>query len=518
MTWSSWAAAPEAWPLPRALRRQGHPPSWCWSGTDQVGGILHQCIHDGFGLIRYRETLTGPEYAHRAQGEALAAGAHLRTGAMVTHLTPDRRLTAVTRQGLLHCQAGAVVLATGCRERTRGAIAIPGTRPAGVYTAGTAQNLMNTKNLMVGRRVVGLGPGDIGLIMARRLTLEGAQVLCVAEQRPAPGGLERNVVQCLYDFGIPLHLQTTVTRIFGARRLEGVELSQVDGAGRPIPGTGRRVDCDTLLLSVGLIPENEIAAQAGVSLDPGSNGAVTDRFLQTSVPGIFACGNSRKVMDLADFVSVQGHAAGENAARFVQDQALAPMPPETTNAMAKGLPQPGVTTCVLCPKGCRVTLLPHGEAQGNGCPKGADYARQEATAPKRVLTTTLKRPDGTLLPVKTNAGVPKDRLLSCMAVLRRCAAPAGPVPWGQVVLPPTPSVWGWTSSPRGRADPRSSGKDVNPCSATKCSSLQSQCGATLAGSDLPSRPAAGFALRNPFPRRRPTCDTAMQATCCPRLW
>ena len=186
---------------------------------------------------------------------------------------------------------------------------------------------------------------------------------------------------------------------------------------------------------MGLIPENEIAAQAGVSLDPGSNGAVTDRFLQTSVPGIFACGNSRKVMDLADFVSVQGHAAGENAARFVQGQALAPMPPETTNAMAKGLPQPGVTTCVLCPKGCRVTLLAHGEAQGNGCPKGADYARQEATAPKRVLTTTLKRPDGTLLPVKTSAGVPKDRLLSCMAVLRRCAAPAGPVPWGQVVLP-----------------------------------------------------------------------------------
>ena len=195
------------------------------------------------------------------------------------------------------------------------------------------------------------------------------------------------------------------------------------------------MDCDTLLLSVGLIPENEIAVQAEVSLDPGSNGAVTDRFLQTSVPGIFACGNSRKVMDLADFVSVQGHAAGENAARFVQGQALAPMPPETTNAMAKGLPQPGVTTCVLCPKGCRVTLLPGGEAQGNGCPKGADYARQEATAPKRVLTTTLKRPDGTLLPVKTSAGVPKDRLLSCMAVLRRCAAPAGPVLWGQVVLP-----------------------------------------------------------------------------------
>lgn len=401
---------------------------------DQVGGILHQCIHDGFGLIRYRETLTGPEYARRARGEAQAAGAALVTGAMVTRLTAGRQVTAVTRRGLLRCQAGAVVLATGCRERTRGAIAIPGTRPAGVYTAGTAQNLMNTKNLMVGRRVVVLGSGDIGLIMARRLTLEGAQVLCVAEQKPAPGGLERNIIQCLYDFGIPLHLRTTVTRIFGPKRLEGVELSQVDAAGRPIPGTGRRVDCDTLLLSVGLIPENEIAAQAGIALDGATNGTVTDGFLQTSVPGIFACGNSRKVMDLADFVSVQGHAAGGNAARFVLGQPLVPMPPETTNAMAKGLPQPGVTTCVLCPKGCRVTLLPGGEAQGNGCPKGADYARQEATAPQRVLTTTLKRPDGTLLPVKTSAGVPKDRLLACMDALRRCAAPAGAVPCGQVVL------------------------------------------------------------------------------------
>lgn len=398
---------------------------------DRVGGILNQCLHDGFGLVHYRQALTGPEYAHRARQEALAAGADLVTGAMVTKLTPQRQLTAVTRQGLLTCQAGAVVLATGCRERTRGAIAIPGTRPAGIYTAGTAQNLINTKNLMVGRRVVILGSGDIGLIMARRLTLEGAQVLCVAEQRPLPGGLERNVSQCLYDFGIPLHLSCTVTKIFGAKRLEGVELSQTDPQGRPIPGTGRRMDCDTLLLSVGLIPENEIGAQAGICLDETTNGAVTDPFLQTSVPGIFACGNSRRVMDLADFVTIQGQTAGGNAARFLQGQPLTPMPPETANAMAKGLPQPGVTTCVRCPKGCRVTLTPEGQAEGNDCPKGEEYAKQEATAPRRVLTTTLKIAGGSLLPVRSAAGLPKDRLLQAMEILRRLPPLPGPVALGE---------------------------------------------------------------------------------------
>lgn len=212
----------------------------------RTGGILNQCIHDGFGLVRYKSMLTGPEYAKRAREEALEAGAELCTGAMVTDLTPDRQITAVTREGLRTIQAGAVVLATGCRERTRGAIAIPGTRPAGIYTAGTAQNLINTKNLMVGHRVVILGSGDIGLIMARRLTLEGAKVLCVAEMRPVPGGLERNIRQCLYDFNIPLYLQHTVTNLFGRLRLESVALSRVDQAGIPIPGTERIIGCDTL--------------------------------------------------------------------------------------------------------------------------------------------------------------------------------------------------------------------------------------------------------------------------------
>ena len=379
----------------------------------RTGGILNQCIHDGFGLVRYKAMLTGPEYALRARREAAAAGAEVRTGAMVTRLTPDRRVTAVTREGLLEVQAGAVVLATGCRERTRGAIAIPGARPAGIYTAGAAQNLINTKNLMVGRRAVILGSGDIGLIMARRLTLEGAKVLCVAEMRPAPGGLERNVRQCLYDFDIPLYLNTTVTNIFGRKRLEGVELTELDSGGAPIPGAARRVPCDTLLLSVGLIPENEVGAMAGVDLDPVTNGAVTDGFLRTSVPGIFSCGNCRKVMDLADFVTVQGLAAGYNAGAWVL----------------------GKATCVLCPKGCRVTIdSATGETDGNQCPKGADYARQEVKAPARVLTTTLKRADGSLLPVKTSKAVPRDRLTALARSLAGVTVPDGPFPWGAVVL------------------------------------------------------------------------------------
>ena len=401
---------------------------------DRSGGILNQCIHDGFGLVRYKTMLTGPEYALRARQEALDAGAELLTGAMVTGLTPQRVVTAVTRQGLLQIQAGSVVLATGCRERTRGAIAIPGSRPAGVYTAGTAQNLMNTKNLMVGKQVVILGSGDIGLIMARRLTLEGAHVLCAAEMNSVPSGLERNVSQCLYDFGIPLYLRCTVTNIFGKKRLEGVELSQLDEAGQPIPGSQRVVACDTLLLSVGLIPENEVAAQAGVTLDPKTNGAVTDEYLQTSVPGIFACGNSRKVLDLADFVTVQGLAAGRNAAAFLLDRSLEPMPPETSNAMAKGLPKPGAVTCILCPKGCRIQAGADGKVTGNGCPKGEEYALQEMKAPQRVLTTTLLSPDGSLIPVKTSAPIPKDQVMVWAEKLKTTPAPAGPIRPGQILL------------------------------------------------------------------------------------
>lgn len=400
----------------------------------QAGGILNQCIHDGFGLHRYKTMLTGTEYALLARSEAYAAGVKVRTGAMVTGLTRSRIVTAVTRGGVFTYMAGAVVLATGCRERTRGAIAIPGSRPAGVYTAGTAQNLVNCKNLMIGKRVVILGSGDIGLIMARRLTLEGAQVLAVVEAREAPGGLERNVTQCLNDFKIPLYLRSTATKLFGTGRLTGVELSTVDEKGQPFPGTARRVDCDTLLLSVGLIPENELASLAGVALDPLTNGVQTDDYLQTSIPGIFSCGNCRRVMDLADFVSAQGQAAGVNAARFVQKQSLRLMPAESSDAMAKGMPKAGQFTCVLCPRGCRVRTTILGHVKGNRCEKGAAYARQEAKEPKRVLTTTLKRGDGTLLAVKSSAPVPRDRLREFAARLQTMTIPAGSIACGAVVL------------------------------------------------------------------------------------
>lgn len=400
----------------------------------QAGGILNQCIHDGFGLHRYKTMLTGTEYALLARSEAYAAGVKVRTGAMVTGLTRSRIVTAVTRGGVFTYMAGAVVLATGCRERTRGAIAIPGSRPAGVYTAGTAQNLVNCKNLMIGKRVVILGSGDIGLIMARRLTLEGAQVLAVVEAREAPGGLERNVTQCLNDFKIPLYLRSTATKLFGTGRLAGVELSTVDEKGQPFPGTARRVDCDTLLLSVGLIPENELASLAGVALDPLTNGVQTDDYLQTSIPGIFSCGNCRRVMDLADFVSAQGQAAGVNAARFVQKRSLRLMPAESSDAMAKGMPKAGQFTCVLCPRGCRVRTTILGHVKGNRCEKGAAYARQEAKEPKRVLTTTLKRGDGTLLAVKSSAPVPRDRLREFAARLQTMTIPAGSIACGAVVL------------------------------------------------------------------------------------
>ena len=400
----------------------------------RLGGILNQCIHDGFGLIRYGSMLTGPEYAHRAEQEAAETGAEVLTGAMVTGLTADRMVTAVTRQGLLQAKAGAVVLATGCRERTRGAVAIPGTRPAGIYTAGAAQNLMNAKNLMVGKQVVILGSGDIGLIMARRLTLEGATVLAVIEARNQPSGLERNVSQCLFDFGIPLYLGHTITDIQGRKRLEAVTMSRLDENNRPIPGTETFIPCDTLLLSVGLIPENEIAAQAGAQLDPVTNGTITDAYLQTSVPGIFACGNSRKVLDLADFVSLQGFRAGRNAAAFGMGLPLEPMPKESSNAMAKGLPKPGAITCIQCPKGCRVTVSPDGTTKGNTCPKGEEYALQEQKAPKRVLTTTLLSPDGLLMPVKTSAPIPKDQVMVWAEKLRTIPAPAGPIRPGQILL------------------------------------------------------------------------------------
>ncbi len=280
----------------------------------KLGGILNQCIHNGFGLITFNEELTGPEYAARYEKVALEAGVEFLLDTMVLDLSADRVVTCVSEdRGMQRVSAGAVVLAMGCRERPRGALNIPGFRPAGVYTAGTAQRLVNIEGLMPGREVVILGSGDIGLIMARRMTLEGAHVACVAELMPYSGGLKRNIVQCLDDFGIPLLLSHTVTRVEGKKRVEAVWIAQVDEKGRPISGTEKRYPCDTLLLSVGLLPENELSRSAGVELSRVTRGPVVNESLETSVPGIFACGNVLHVHDLVDYVSQEATAAGTAA-------------------------------------------------------------------------------------------------------------------------------------------------------------------------------------------------------------
>jgi thioredoxin reductase len=281
-----------------------------------LGGILNQCVHDGFGLFLYNETLSGPEYAERLIEDVVREPINVETGAMVLDLSPDRVLRITSRAGYRRVQARSVVLAMGCRERTREMIEIPGTRPAGVFTAGSAQNLVNLQNLRIGNEAVVLGSGDIGLIMARRLTFEGVAVKGVFEIMPWASGLERNVRQCLMDFGIPLELRSTVVEIRGRDRVESVVVAKVDDGFAPVAGTENVIPCDTLLLSVGLIPENELSKRAGVELSPLTGGAVVDQTLMTSVPGIFSCGNVLHIHDVADWASSEGLVAGERAARY----------------------------------------------------------------------------------------------------------------------------------------------------------------------------------------------------------
>lgn len=286
----------------------------------ELGGILNQCIHNGFGLHTFQEELTGPEYAARYIEKVERMGIPYLTDTMVLDLSPEKVVTAVSpTEGIFQIQAQAVILAMGCRERPRGALNLPGYRPAGIYTAGTAQRLVNVEGRMPGREVVILGSGDIGLIMARRMTLEGAKVKVVAELMPYSGGLKRNIVQCLEDFSIPLKLSHTVVAIHGKERLTGVTLAQVDHDGRPVPGTEEEYSCDTLLLSVGLIPENELSKNAGVALSSATSGPVVDESFQTSVNGIFACGNVLHVHDLVDFVSEEAANAGRCAAEYARE-------------------------------------------------------------------------------------------------------------------------------------------------------------------------------------------------------
>ena len=287
----------------------------------ELGGILQQCIHNGFGLHEFKEELTGPEYAQRFMDQLFEMNIEYKLDTMVLEVSADKVVQAINSvDGYMIIEAKSVVLTMGCRERTRGAIAIPGDRPAGVFTAGAAQRYINMEGYMVGKRVVILGSGDIGLIMARRLTLEGAKVLAVAELMPFSGGLMRNIVQCLEDYDIPLYLSHTVVDIIGKDRVEKVIIAKVDENKRPIPGTEIEYECDTLLLSVGLIPENDISRATGIKIDPRTNGPIVNEMMETSIEGIFASGNVVHVHDLVDFVSIESRKAGKAAAKYIKGE------------------------------------------------------------------------------------------------------------------------------------------------------------------------------------------------------
>lgn len=287
----------------------------------ELGGILQQCIHNGFGLHEFKEELTGPEYAQRFIEKLLEMNIGYKLDTMVLDLTEDKKIHAInSKDGYMVIEAKAVILAMGCRERTRGAISIPGDRPSGVFTAGAAQRFINMEGYMVGKKVLILGSGDIGLIMARRLTLEGAEVKAVVELMPFSGGLTRNIVQCLDDYNIPLYLSHTVIDVVGKDRLEKVVIAKVDENRKPIPGTEKEYECDTLLLSVGLIPENDISRKTGLEIDRRTNGLIVNEMMETSAEGIFACGNVVHVHDLVDFVSAEARKAGAAAARYIKNE------------------------------------------------------------------------------------------------------------------------------------------------------------------------------------------------------
>ena len=357
------------------------------------------------------------------------------------------RVTAMNRQeGMFQIEARAVVLAMGCRERSRGAMNIPGYRPAGIYSAGTAQRYVNIEGRMPGREVVVLGSGDIGLIMARRMTLQGAKVKMVAEIMPYSGGLKRNIVQCLDDFGIPLKLSHTVTEIHGKDRVEGVTVARVDESLSPIPGTEEFVKCDTLLLSCGLIPENELSQQAGAQMDDVTQGPVVNARLETTVQGVFACGNVLHVHDLVDNVSLEAEKAGAFAADYILNgesdwgEAQRPkIPAKTKSTLPEGRDASSQLICIGCPVGCLIKVEKKEDGSfaitGNTCKKGEAYARNEFTAPVRTVTSMIRVENGwgKVVPVKTASEIPKGKIEECMSEIRRAAVLA-PVKVGDVLI------------------------------------------------------------------------------------
>lgn len=415
----------------------------------ELGGILNQCIHNGFGLHTFKEELTGPEYAARYIDmiDEKTIPSLLNTMVVDVQGGSPCVVTVMNKDsGLFQIEAKAVVLAMGCRERSRGAMNIPGYRPAGIYSAGTAQRYVNIEGRMPGKEVVILGSGDIGLIMARRMTLQGAKVKMVAEIMPYSGGLKRNIVQCLDDFDIPLKLSHTVTKIHGKDRVEGVTVSKVDENLKPIEGSEEYVACDTLLLSCGLIPENELSEGAGTVMDDMTQGPVVNAQLQTTVNGVFACGNVLHVHDLVDNVSKEAAKAGGFAADYILQggqefgEALRPPIPKKSKSVLPADRDAGSQLiCIGCPVGCLITVNKDADGtlviSGNSCPKGEAYARNEMTAPVRSVTSMVRvvSGKGKVVPVKTAGEIPKDKIKDCMKEIRKASTKA-PVHVGDVLI------------------------------------------------------------------------------------
>lgn len=387
----------------------------------KLGGILKQCIHDGFGLIKFKEKLSGPEYADRyiKMFNELNIDSYLLT--FVTRIEKTSggfKLTLVNKEGLNYLETKALILATGCRERTSKQVSIHGDRPSGIYAAGNAQNYINILGQQVCKKAVILGSGDIGLIMARRLTLEGAKVIGVYEIMNVPSGLPRNIRQCLNDFDIPLHLSTTVTKVFGDKRVEKVEVAKVDENFKVIEDTREIIECDALIVSVGLIPENELAEKIGVEIDTKTKGPVLDKNYMTSVPGVFSCGNSFHVFDLVDYVSMSGEQCGSFASKYVKGELEKA---ERFNVVIppKKAIDPSKFVCISCPNSCEMDVKnENGEisVSGNKCPKGKEFVINELSHPTRTIATSVKTTfkDMPVLPVRTNNEIPKDKIFDVM--------------------------------------------------------------------------------------------------------
>lgn len=435
-----------------SLKKRGIENILLLEKENRLGGVLSQCIHDGFGLIYYKKNYTGPEYSALYEQKMAENEVPYLTEATVLSIRapqgeagqdPDQTaalpegvfrsiVTVQTSEGRTEYEAGAVIVATGCRERGRGLAGIPGSRPAGIYTAGTAQALINLQNFMPGRRAVIVGSGDIGLIMARRITLEGGTVLCVVEKEDVPGGLRRNIMQCLEDYGIPLYTNTVVSNVYGKERVSGADVSQIDPNGKTIPESARHYDCDTLILSVGLIPEDDM---------------VEDRH-----GGVFLCGNSLYVHDLVDDVSMEGEMVAGQVETYLMKLAAGQKPDETRFSypgidtmrkkrqdilkrkkdVARKKAETGAKTitCIMCPNGCEITY----NLEGGMCGKGPEYVKNEILNPKRILTTSIKVTGGSipLVSVKTTESIAKERLLEAMKLVAEIAVEA-PVESGHII-------------------------------------------------------------------------------------